>query len=64
MIVGICGAGTMGRGIAIASILSGHRVVLFDINQGAVDSAVTYVHSQLQKPLESASLIRALKNQK
>ncbi|MFN4984686.1 MAG: 3-hydroxyacyl-CoA dehydrogenase NAD-binding domain-containing protein [Ignavibacteria bacterium] len=56
MIVGICGAGTMGRGIAIASILSGHRVVLFDINQGAVDSAVTYVHSQLQKSVEKGKL--------
>lgn len=52
MIVGICGAGTMGRGIAIASLLSGHKVVLFDIHQSAVDSACTYVTEQLQKAVE------------
>lgn len=52
MTVGICGAGTMGRGIAIASLLAHHRVVLFDINQAAVDSAIIYVKAQLAKSVE------------
>lgn len=56
MIVGICGAGTMGRGIAIASLLSGHRVVLFDIHEAAVDSACTFVKAQLQKAVEKGKL--------
>ncbi len=56
MIVGICGAGTMGRGIAIASILSGHRVILFDINQNAVDAAISYARAQLQKSVEKGKL--------
>jgi 3-hydroxybutyryl-CoA dehydrogenase len=56
MIIGICGAGTMGRGIAIASLLVGHRVVFFDIHQGAVDSAVTYVKGQLAKSVEKGKM--------
>lgn len=56
MIIGICGAGTMGRGIAIASLLVGHRVVLFDINQAAVDSAVAYIKGQLAKSVEKGKM--------
>lgn len=56
MTVGICGAGTMGRGIAIASLLAGHSVVMFDINQQAVDAALGYVTSQLQKSVEKGKM--------
>ena len=35
----ICGSGTMGRGIALISILSGHRAILFDHNQEALQQA-------------------------
>jgi 3-hydroxybutyryl-CoA dehydrogenase len=56
MTVGICGAGTMGRGIAIASLLAGHHVVMFDINQQAVDAAIGYVTSQLQKSVEKGKM--------
>lgn len=56
MIIGICGAGTMGRGIAIASLLVGHRVIFFDIQQAAVDSAVTYVKGQLAKSVEKGKM--------
>ena len=39
MIIGICGAGTMGRGIAIASLTAGHGVVIFDISDEALTAA-------------------------
>lgn len=56
MIVGICGAGTMGRGIAIASLSAGHAVVLFDIVQPALDAARTNVVEQLRKAVEKGKL--------
>lgn len=54
--VGIIGAGTMGRGIAIASLLSGYAVVIIDIQQPAVDAALGYIIAQLQKSVEKGKL--------
>ena len=56
MIVGICGAGTMGRGIAIASLTAGHSVVLFDIAESAVEAARSNVIEQLRKAVEKGKL--------
>jgi 3-hydroxybutyryl-CoA dehydrogenase len=58
MIVGICGAGTMGRGIAIASLTAGHSVVLFDIAESAVEAARSNVIEQLRKAVEKGKLSR------
>ena len=52
MIIGICGAGTMGRGIAIAALQAGHSVVLFDIAEDALPKAVSYVSAQMDKAVE------------
>lgn len=56
MIIGICGAGTMGRGIAIASLSAGHSVVLVDLSSEALDAAVQYVRDQLSKSVEKGKL--------
>jgi len=56
MTIGICGAGTMGRGIAIASLQAGHTVVVFDISDEANQAAVGYIHKQLDKAVERAKL--------
>ena len=56
MIVGICGAGTMGRGIAIASLTAGHSIVLFDIAESAVEAARSNVIEQLRKAVEKGKL--------
>ena len=56
MNVGICGAGTMGRGIAIASLMSGHSVVVYDLHQHAVDSSLGYIRAQLDRALEKGKI--------
>lgn len=56
MIIGICGAGTMGRGIAIASVAAGHAVVLVDVADAALDTARSYVLDQLKKAVEKGKL--------
>lgn len=52
MMIGICGAGTMGRGIAIASLMAGYRVAIFDIHQQAIDAALVGIREQLAKAVE------------
>lgn len=56
MIIGICGAGTMGRGIAIASLTAGHGVVIFDISDEALTAARNNVIEQLRKAVEKGKL--------
>lgn len=56
MIVGICGAGTMGRGIAIATLQAGHAVVLYDLQQHTVDEALANVRAALAKAVEKGKL--------
>ena len=52
----ICGSGTMGRGIALVSILSGHSAILFDKNQEALNQAKSFIDAQLKKSLEKGNI--------
>ena len=52
----ICGSGTMGRGIALVSILSGHSAILFDKNQEALNQAKTFIDAQLKKSLDKGNI--------
>lgn len=45
--IGIVGAGTMGRGIAIACLASGFRVTLSDQQESALSAASNFIHEQL-----------------
>lgn len=56
MIVGICGAGTMGRGIAIASLQATHSVVLFDIAEAPLEKAKANITSTLDKAVEKGKM--------
>ncbi len=56
MIIGICGAGTMGRGIAISSLTAGHSVVMVDLSDSALDAAQTSVREQLRKAVEKGKM--------
>ncbi len=56
MIVGICGAGTMGRGIAIAALQASHSVVVFDIAAAPLEKAKGNITSTLDKAVEKGKL--------
>lgn len=56
MNVALCGAGTMGRGIALNALRCGHTVVIFDINADACSKAQTWVIDQLGKAVEKGLL--------
>lgn len=45
----VCGSGTMGRGIALASIQSGHTAYLFDAFPDALNKAKSFIDSQIDK---------------
>ncbi len=52
----ICGSGTMGRGIALVSLLSGHSAILYDKNQEALNQANIFIDTQLKKSLEKGNI--------
>lgn len=52
MNVGICGAGTMGRGIALNALLSKHTVCLADIQSEVLEQARQWIEKQLTSAVE------------
>jgi 3-hydroxybutyryl-CoA dehydrogenase len=57
--VTVIGAGTMGRGIAMAALRSGHGVVLVDVDQTVLDSAAALVADHFtRKPAPDAGELR------
>jgi len=48
-VVGVCGAGLMGGGIAETFAIAGHEVLLYDSFDGAADAAVARVHANFDK---------------
>ncbi|MBV6523081.1 MAG: Fatty acid oxidation complex subunit alpha [Gemmatimonadaceae bacterium] len=55
-VVGVIGAGAMGSGIAHVAALHGHRVVLADAAEGAVDRARSNVARALAREVEKGRL--------
>ncbi|MFT5724052.1 MAG: 3-hydroxybutyryl-CoA dehydrogenase [Bacteroidia bacterium] len=51
MKVGIVGAGTMGAGIAQVCAMAGHDVILFDLNQKAIQKAQLSIEKNLNKAI-------------
>jgi len=49
MKIGICGAGTMGSGIAINAIQNGHTALLFDVQEKADIKAESFIQKQIDK---------------
>ncbi len=47
MTIAVCGAGTMGRGIALSSIQSGIDCVLYDVQTEFVEKAAEFIEKQL-----------------
>ncbi len=50
--IGICGAGTMGAGIAVACTVVGRSVMLYDVHSSVLEKAQTYIASQIAKAVE------------
>ena len=51
-VIGVVGAGQMGRGIAQVAIQSGHQAILFDAFEKALVSGVEFIHNQLNRGVE------------
>lgn len=54
--LGVVGAGTMGRGIALTALYAGMPVTLFDVAAGMLDGARTYVEGHLARKEKSSHL--------
>jgi len=48
-LIGVIGAGQMGRGIAQVAAMSGFEVVLFDVNKDGLDFGFSFIQKQLDK---------------
>jgi 3-hydroxybutyryl-CoA dehydrogenase len=55
-IVAVLGAGTMGRGIAHVSAASGFATRVYDINDAAVEAAMSRIHATLDRALSKGKL--------
>lgn len=58
MTIGICGAGTMGAGIAISCIQAGLDVVLYDLHDEVCTKAQAYIKAQMDKAVERGKTTR------
>lgn len=61
-IIGIVGAGIMGRGIAQVAAKAGHQVILYDNWDGAVDNAMKINEKELSKLVEKGKLTQEQKD--
>jgi len=48
-VIGVCGAGTMGAGIAQVMAQGGHRVVLYDAFAAALEKGLRYIRGNLER---------------
>jgi 3-hydroxybutyryl-CoA dehydrogenase len=60
IVVGVVGAGAMGSGIAQVAAAAGHRVVLGDVQPGAVDRARAGIRKSLARDVERGRLDQPL----
>jgi 3-hydroxybutyryl-CoA dehydrogenase len=63
LILGVVGAGTMGRGIAQVAATGGINVLLFDARQEAVSGAVQFIAKMINRAAEKGSLSAAQASQ-
>lgn len=59
--IGVCGAGTMGRGIALIMAGAGFSTVLFDLNPQALELAKQEHEKELAKSVEKGKITEAAK---
>ena len=54
--IAVCGAGTMGSGIAQVAATAGFRTVLYELNSVVLENAKTSIEQNLQKAIEKGKL--------
>lgn len=52
----ICGAGSMGRGIALSALMAGFRVVLYELQSKTIHQATEYIYGQLRKSVDKGRM--------
>jgi len=62
-IIGIVGAGIMGRGIAQVAARAGHKVILYDNWDGAVDNAMKINEKDLSRLVEKGKISQDVKDE-
>ena len=55
-LISICGAGTMGSGIAQAAASSGFYTILYELNDGVLDKAKGFIEKNLQSLVEKRKI--------
>ncbi len=58
-VIGVIGAGTMGRGIVQLFVQSGYRVLLNDMNAGAAAQAQSFITKMIHRRVEKGDLAEA-----
>jgi 3-hydroxybutyryl-CoA dehydrogenase len=58
--IGVCGAGTMGRGIALTAALAGFNTLLFDLQPEALEKARVQLTKELNKSIEKKKITEAI----
>ncbi|TCL00258.1 3-hydroxybutyryl-CoA dehydrogenase [Roseivirga ehrenbergii] len=61
--IGVVGAGTMGQGIAQISALAGYKVILYDLQSSALDTAKKNIGKNLDKGIERGKVTAEEKDQ-
>lgn len=59
----VCGAGTMGSGIAQITAQSGHMTIVFDLNEQVLQKAENTIHDNFQKLVEKNKLSKKAKDE-
>ena len=61
--IGVVGAGTMGNGIAQTLAVAGHRVIMTDVAQGALDRALKTIDTSLDRLVKKEKMTAEAKAQ-
>src|SRR5690349_3830826 len=60
--IGVCGAGTMGSGIAQVAAQSGFQTILFDLNEAVVEKARSSIQKNFSSLVEKKRITEEEKN--
>ena len=62
LLIGVCGAGAMGRGIVQVASVGGIRVKVFDINNEQLEEALKFIDNMLGRAVEKGRIASRKQN--